>query len=304
MSRVALLLPIGPDPFASEQMGWLSELDGCGLESVWVRDLPLVNESDGDLGSGYDPFVHLGFIAQLMTQPKLGTAVLGTAFRDPLITAKAAASLQAISGNRFLLGIGPGEKRSLPIGSVGEGGHRHEPFVGALSALDEVLRVRKGKHLPTRMPPGTSMALGPCFTPPPFHIASSSETIWRAVGGKAEGWMTWFQAPRQFAETRKRVLSCVPREQPLQTTMTVSVVLSKEPDAAPRSTRSNGFAAIEVGERSLRTMLAAYSNLGVDRFLLKFPGPRDPVAEVKKVVTTCANVLGAVADEPPVPDTT
>jgi probable F420-dependent oxidoreductase len=55
-----------------------------------------------------DPLVTLGVIAGATERLTLGTAVLLAAQREPIVTAKAVASLDAISGGRVVVGIGAG----------------------------------------------------------------------------------------------------------------------------------------------------------------------------------------------------
>ena len=56
----------------------------------------------------YDPFVALSFVAAATTTLKIGTGICLMAQRDPIVTAKAVASLDMLSGGRFVFGIGGG----------------------------------------------------------------------------------------------------------------------------------------------------------------------------------------------------
>jgi probable F420-dependent oxidoreductase len=56
----------------------------------------------------HDAFVALSFAAGVTTNLKLGTGVTLVAQRDPIWTAKEAASLDALSGGRLIMGIGYG----------------------------------------------------------------------------------------------------------------------------------------------------------------------------------------------------
>jgi probable F420-dependent oxidoreductase len=55
-----------------------------------------------------DPFVTLGMAAAVTKALKLGTGVCLIAQRDPIQTAKSVASLDVVSGGRFVFGIGNG----------------------------------------------------------------------------------------------------------------------------------------------------------------------------------------------------
>jgi probable F420-dependent oxidoreductase len=56
----------------------------------------------------HDPFVALSFAAAVTERIKIGTGVCLVVERDPIVTAKAVASLDRLSGGRFLFGIGAG----------------------------------------------------------------------------------------------------------------------------------------------------------------------------------------------------
>ncbi|WP_420451313.1 LLM class F420-dependent oxidoreductase [Ilumatobacter sp.] len=93
-----------------------------GFESLWFpehshiptsRDTPWGgNEGAPPLPEFYwrthDPFVALGACAGATSTIKLATGICLVAQRDPIHTAKEAASLDRISGGRFLFGIGYG----------------------------------------------------------------------------------------------------------------------------------------------------------------------------------------------------
>jgi probable F420-dependent oxidoreductase len=59
----------------------------------------------------YDPFVALSAVAAVTTTLKVGTGVCLVTERDPIITAKAVASLDRIAEGRFLFGVGAGWNR-------------------------------------------------------------------------------------------------------------------------------------------------------------------------------------------------
>jgi probable F420-dependent oxidoreductase len=94
-------------------------LEERGFESLFVCEhthIPVSRRSPfpggGELPRRYshthDPFVALSFAAAATRRLKLGTGVALIPQRDPIITAKSVASLDRLSGGRFLLGIGGG----------------------------------------------------------------------------------------------------------------------------------------------------------------------------------------------------
>src|SRR6266700_3296813 len=94
-------------------------LEARGFESVWAPEhshIPTSRRtpfpSGGELPRQYydvmDPFVTLSAAAAATRTIKLGTGVCLITQRDPIQTAKSVASIDQVSGGRFLFGIGGG----------------------------------------------------------------------------------------------------------------------------------------------------------------------------------------------------
>jgi probable F420-dependent oxidoreductase len=94
-------------------------LEDRGFESLWLPEhshIPLTRLSPypqgGELPKKYydvmDPFVVLGAAAAVTTRIKIATGICLVAQRDPIQTAKAVATLDQLSGGRFLFGVGAG----------------------------------------------------------------------------------------------------------------------------------------------------------------------------------------------------
>jgi len=94
-------------------------LEARGFESVWAPEhshIPLSRRTPfpggGELPKKYadamDPFVTLTAAAMATKKLKIGTGVCLVAQRDPIQTAKLVASIDNVSGGRFLFGIGNG----------------------------------------------------------------------------------------------------------------------------------------------------------------------------------------------------
>ena len=94
-------------------------LEDRGFESLWAPEhshIPLSRQSPfpqgGDLPKKYydvmDPFVTLSAAAGATSRLKVGTGICLVVQRDPIQTAKQVATLDQISGGRFLFGIGAG----------------------------------------------------------------------------------------------------------------------------------------------------------------------------------------------------
>jgi alkanesulfonate monooxygenase SsuD/methylene tetrahydromethanopterin reductase-like flavin-dependent oxidoreductase (luciferase family) len=95
------------------------ELEAREFDSLFVCEhthIPVSRRTpfpgDGELPKRYshthDPFVGLAFAAAATRTLRLGTGIALVPQRDPIVTAKSVASLDRLSGGRFVFGIGGG----------------------------------------------------------------------------------------------------------------------------------------------------------------------------------------------------
>jgi probable F420-dependent oxidoreductase len=96
------------------------EVEARGLRSLYVPEHTHIPTSrrtppptgDAELPEAYkrtlDPFVAMSIAAAVTQRLVVGTGICLVAQRDPIVTAKAVATLDCLSGGRFVLGIGFG----------------------------------------------------------------------------------------------------------------------------------------------------------------------------------------------------
>jgi alkanesulfonate monooxygenase SsuD/methylene tetrahydromethanopterin reductase-like flavin-dependent oxidoreductase (luciferase family) len=82
-------------------------IEDSGLDSVWVGD-HLLYEQDGEWVGPWEAWTTLSALAAVTDRIELGPLVAATPFHAPAMLAKKAATLDEISGGRFILGLGAG----------------------------------------------------------------------------------------------------------------------------------------------------------------------------------------------------
>lgn len=98
-------------PDLSRHVDLVRQVDSAGFAAVWLRDVPVFDAvTMGDAGSVFDVFAYLGFLAGITRNVALGTAAVVLPIRHPLMVAKAAASVDALSGGRLILGVASGDR--------------------------------------------------------------------------------------------------------------------------------------------------------------------------------------------------
>ena len=139
-------MELGVQGFNSAPAGAVAALarhaEDSGYGSWWAHDhlvLPTGPDAPMDARTPIvDPLVHLAHVAAVTGRMTLGTAILILPLRNPLVLAKQAASLDAVSGGRFVLGVGAGwlEPEMVAVGVPMAGrGARTDEYLDAMTAL-------------------------------------------------------------------------------------------------------------------------------------------------------------------------
>jgi Coenzyme F420-dependent N5,N10-methylene tetrahydromethanopterin reductase and related flavin-dependent oxidoreductases len=100
-----------PEMNLNEQMKLAKEAEDYGFAALTVRDAPLYDPNFGDVGGLYDPFMFLTYAAAHTKSIALTTGSIVTTLRHPFHTAKSAATLDSISGQRFIMGVATGDRQ-------------------------------------------------------------------------------------------------------------------------------------------------------------------------------------------------
>jgi len=108
-----VLLQVSRFPWGEDPLAWLTGVaraaDEAGFAGLSVMDhLIQIPQVDRAWAPIPEPWVTLGAVAGLGTGLELGTLVSPITFRAPGITAKAAATLDVLTGGRAFVGVGAG----------------------------------------------------------------------------------------------------------------------------------------------------------------------------------------------------
>jgi len=111
--KYGLRVPAVPGLRTEELKTFVREAEALGFDSIWAGDHVFYRTDV------LQPLQLLSWIAALTDRVRLGTAVMLTAYLNPVLLAKAAASLDYLSGGRLTLGLSIGgseaEYRSIGV---------------------------------------------------------------------------------------------------------------------------------------------------------------------------------------------
>ena len=218
------------------------------FESIWAVDHIAIpkEDSEGSGGRYVDILTSLAWLAGLTSSIKLGSGVLIAPYREILPTAKQIASIQELSGNRLLLGIGLGwmdaEFKALGVDRKTRGKKTDELLLFLEKAFkNEEVELNQQKFLFKPRPPK-----------PPIYIAGSKDySIIRSVK-HGNGWIPIVNEPKD-----------------LKANLSIYQKLCKE--ANKKSDKVNVVTRLDVSNKNeCKNKLSKFKDMGIERLICGF----------------------------------
>ncbi|MFF1834856.1 LLM class F420-dependent oxidoreductase [Streptomyces sp. NPDC058231] len=179
-------------------------VEDAGFDALSMSEHPYPDKewlADGG-HHAFDPFVSLSMIAAATERLRVITYVMVAGYRSPYLAAKAAASLDLLSGGRLTLGMAAGylHKEFEALGA--DFAHRGRLFDEAITAMRASWA--GGDHVGERFGATGHEALPAPLTPggPPIWIGGNSGAARRRVAEVADGWMPMAQSGAMAEITR------------------------------------------------------------------------------------------------------
>ena len=114
--EIGIVLPImqyGPDRATTrwpDLRAMAVRAEEIGFDTIWTPDELLWRMEDGPPRGVWEGISMAGAVAAVTSRTKVGTWVMSALHRNPGIIAKAAETLDEISGGRFVFGLGAGHE--------------------------------------------------------------------------------------------------------------------------------------------------------------------------------------------------
>jgi alkanesulfonate monooxygenase SsuD/methylene tetrahydromethanopterin reductase-like flavin-dependent oxidoreductase (luciferase family) len=199
--KVGIVLPIdqpegsaGPPPYPVIR-AVAQAADAGGLDSVWVFD-HLLFRFDGETTGIHECWTILSAIAEATSRVELGSIVMCTAFRNPALLAKMAATLDHVSDGRLILGVGCGwhDPEYEAFGYPTD--HKVGRFDEALTVIRSLIREGRadvdGRWVQAR----DAVLLPPARPDLPILIAAKRPRMLELTARHADAWnLAWFGLP-------------------------------------------------------------------------------------------------------------
>ena len=277
-------------------VGLASRAEELGFDSVWVHDHVFnVGHVFDRIGGRpyYEPLTLLSFVAARTTRVRLGTSVLVLPYHNPIRLAKAAATLDVLSGGRLILGVGVGaiENEMEAMGS---------PFKERGAFTDEAIAVMRTlwSAEDPRFDGKYSRFAGMKFSPKPLQkpsipvvIGGVSRAAIRRAARLGDGWQPLGLSPdalgQGIAALREELRACGRDAANVPVSIAMSITAS-----TPRRY------ALGTEPAEIVRNVKAFAGLGVDTLVISATtsDPREARAAMEMVAR---EVLAAFPGERP-----
>jgi alkanesulfonate monooxygenase SsuD/methylene tetrahydromethanopterin reductase-like flavin-dependent oxidoreductase (luciferase family) len=187
-------------PEVEREVRWTELLDmtraieDLGYDSVWVGEHLLYRFADRPASGPWEAWTMLAGLAAATSRIELGPLVACTNFHNPAMLAKQAATIDEISGGRFVLGLGAGwnETEFKAFGFPYD--HRIDRFEEAFTIIRTLLRDGAidfdGRFYQAR--DCEILPRGPRPAGPPLMIGSKGPRMLDITMPYADSWNVWF----------------------------------------------------------------------------------------------------------------
>ena len=204
-------------PEVERRIGWpelfalARTVEEAGFDSLWLGDHLLYDLPGGLTRGPWEVWTSLAALAAVTERVRLGPLVASTAFHAPAMLAKQAATVDAISGGRLVLGLGAGwnQREYTAFGF---------PFDRRVARFEEAFTVIRRLLAGDRVDfAGTYHRVEDCVLDPPPVQPGGPPLMLGSIGPRmlriglpfVDSWNVWWSdygnTPEGFAAVRERV---------------------------------------------------------------------------------------------------
>ncbi|HEY3528892.1 MAG TPA: LLM class flavin-dependent oxidoreductase [Nocardioides sp.] len=205
--------------------------EAVGYDSVWVGDHLIYDLPDGSTRGPYEAWTTLAAIAAVTERVEMGPLVASTSFHAPAMLAKQAATVDAISQGRLIVGLGTGWNRREFDAFGFAYDRRVSRFAEALAVIAPLLRDGRARFH------GEFYDVDDCVLDPPpareggppIMLGSNSPRMLSIGLPVVDAWNVWWSiydnSVERFVEIKAEVDAAMPEGRNVDATAAVLVTL-------------------------------------------------------------------------------
>ena len=259
--------------------------EAVGLDSLWVGDHLLYDLPDGSVRGPWEVWTSLSALAAATERITIGPLVASLGFHDPAMLAKMAATVDAVSGGRLVVGVGAGwnEREYRAFGLPFD--HRVDRFEESFHLVRRLLASETVTHA------GRFSTLDRCVIDPPAAWPGAPPLMVGSIGPRmlgitlphVWGWNVWWSQFGNTAADLAPVVDAVNRRavdvgRDPSTLVATAAVYVQAPGGRGRAMgdlADEGIAPIRGTASEVAAALAAFAEVGVHHLQVVL----DPITE-------------------------
>jgi probable F420-dependent oxidoreductase len=280
-----------------ELLDMVRAIEGEGFDSIWVGEHLLYRWPDRPARGPWEAWTLMAAIAAATSRVEIGPLVACAGFHNPALLAKQAATIDEISGGRFILGLGAGWNR-VEFDAFGfPFDHRIDRFEEAFTIIATLLQEGaidfEGTYYQAR--DCELLPRGPRAGGPPLLIGSKGPRMLRIALPRVAAWNVWWSdtgnAPagvpslRAIVDEAARDVGRDPAA--IERTVAVLVQLPGGAGRVDGSGLADGVRPLQGSPEAIADELRAYAREGIGHVQLV----------VDPITTRSVRALGAVLRE-------
>lgn len=194
---------MGPSPSPGTLKDYSIRAEELGFHGLWALER-LLHEVPT-----LEPISCLSLVAGVTSRVRLGSAVILSSLRTPVILAKQLATLDFLSNGRVTVGIGMGRKQDEFDAAGVNVKERVRRFIDGIQIMKK-LWTEDNATLSTKLWNLNNASLNPkpIQKPhPPILIGGSADAVFRRAARLGDGWVSGPRAPESFTECWRKVLT-------------------------------------------------------------------------------------------------
>jgi alkanesulfonate monooxygenase SsuD/methylene tetrahydromethanopterin reductase-like flavin-dependent oxidoreductase (luciferase family) len=277
------------EDFRTQLFEFLTPLE-AHYDSAWVADhfIPWYTKVDMETPT-LEAWTTLTFLAGRFHHYRLGNIVLSQSYRPPALLAKMGATLQWLSGGRFVLSIGAGwkedEYRQYGYDFPGAAARIHQmeeavqiirkmwteeraSFTGEYYRIEDAVLFPKPEPLPPIMIGGGGKQLT-------LRVVAKHADWWNIPGGSPENYREHLEVLRGHCEAVGRDFASI-RKTWANEAIAIAPTRAEAEVIADRSPFGRGQGSLVGTPDEVASQLKAYTDLSIDLVIMRFADFPDP----------------------------
>ena len=260
----------------SDLLSLTTHAEKTGWDGIWVADHFMPNApAPADLGPTNEAWATIAALAASVPRVRIGTLVTGNTYRHPAVLAKAAATVDNISGGRLVLGLGSGWQENehagygLPFYTVGNRLRRLEEACQVIKGLFSNERTNfAGKYYTLTDAP---LNPKPVQNPLPLLIGGGGEQLTLKIAATyADEWNVWGspQVLAQKGAILEQHCAAIGRDpKTIRRSAQAMLTLTDDKVLADKM-RGGGRPTIVGNVAEVQEIVGAYRDAGVDELII------------------------------------